>query len=47
MIKLIDDVYQQRHSENMQEGSNADSKPFYISVAEYLLAKYRQKKMHD
>ncbi len=46
-MKLIDDVYQFRHSENLQEGSNADNKPFFISIGEYLIYKYKQKKMLD
>jgi hypothetical protein len=46
-MKLIDDIYQFRHTENLQEGSNADNKPFFISIGEYLIFKYKQKKMLD
>jgi hypothetical protein len=47
LMKLIDDVYQFRHSENLQEGGNAENKPFFISIGEYLIYKYKQKKMLD
>ncbi len=47
LMKFIDDVYQYRHSENLLEGSNADTKPFFLSVAEFMITRFRQKKMLD
>jgi hypothetical protein len=42
LIKLIDDLYNFRHLENLQEENN---KPFFLTVGDFMINKYKQKKM--
>ena len=44
---MIDDIYQYRHAENLQEAINTDSKPLFGTVAEFMGYKFKQKKMLD
>lgn len=44
---MIDDIYQYRHSENLQEAINTDIKPLFVTVAEFMSLKFKQKKMLD
>ncbi len=36
LMKIIDNIYQYRHSENLQEAVNTDSKPLFVTVAEFM-----------
>ena len=48
LMKLIEEVYSYRHTQNLIEGARSNKKIFYYSVAEYMISKYqKQKKMLD
>ncbi len=44
---MIDDIYFFRHSENLQEAINTDIRPLYMTVADFMGYKFKQKKMLD
>lgn len=47
LMKMIDDIYYYRHSENMQDSSNLEIRPLSHTVADFLSIKFKQKKMLD